>query len=44
VLFMSGGYQVKVPPPFAPGSEFAGEVTAVGDGVDLLVGHGSPAR
>ncbi len=38
VLFMSGGYQVKVPPPFAPGSEFAGEVTAVGDGVDLPVG------
>ncbi len=38
VLFMSGGYQVKVPPPFAPGSEFAGEVTAVGDGVGLPIG------
>jgi NADPH2:quinone reductase len=33
VLLMSGGYQVKVPPPFAPGSEFAGVVTGVGDGV-----------
>ena len=33
VLFMSGRYQVKVPPPFTPGSEFAGEVIAVGDGV-----------
>jgi NADPH:quinone reductase len=38
VLFMSGGYQVKVPPPFAPGSEFAGEVHAVGDGVQLEPG------
>lgn len=38
VLFISGGYQVKVPPPFAPGSEFAGEVLAVGDGVTLPVG------
>ncbi|WP_407662469.1 NADPH:quinone oxidoreductase family protein [Mycolicibacterium palauense] len=39
VLFMSGGYQVKVPPPFAPGSEFAGEVLAVGDGVDFRPGE-----
>jgi NADPH2:quinone reductase len=38
VLFISGGYQVKVPPPFAPGSEFAGEVLAVGDGVTAPVG------
>lgn len=38
MLFMSGGYQVKVPPPFAPGSEFAGEVVAVGPDVDLRVG------
>ena len=30
VLFMSGSYQVKVPPPFSPGSEFAGEVLAAG--------------
>ncbi|BBZ68088.1 alcohol dehydrogenase [Mycolicibacterium insubricum] len=33
VLFLSGGYQVAVPPPFTPGSEFAGEVTALGAGV-----------
>jgi NADPH:quinone reductase len=33
VLFISGGYQVTVPPPFAPGSEFAGEVLALGEGV-----------
>ncbi|CAN5325633.1 NADPH:quinone oxidoreductase family protein [soil metagenome] len=39
VLFMSGGYQVKVPPPFAPGSEFAGEVLAVGEGVTRRVGE-----
>ncbi len=36
VLFLSGNYQVKVPPPFAPGSEFAGDVLAVGDGVTTL--------
>jgi len=33
MLFLSGGYQVQVPPPFTPGSEFAGEVAAVGAGV-----------
>lgn len=33
VLFVAGGYQVRVPPPFSPGSEFAGEVLAVGSGV-----------
>jgi NADPH:quinone reductase len=38
VLFMSGGYQVKVPPPFSPGSEFAGEILATGEGVDRQVG------
>ncbi|MCV7228997.1 NADPH:quinone oxidoreductase family protein [Mycolicibacterium komossense] len=38
VLLMSGDYQVKVPPPFAPGSEFAGEVLATGDGVARRVG------
>ena len=38
VLFMSGGYQVKIPPPFAPGSEFAGTVHAVGEGVQLPIG------
>lgn len=30
VLIAAGLYQVKVPPPFTPGSEFAGEVIAVG--------------
>jgi NADPH:quinone reductase len=39
VLFMAGGYQVKVPPPFSPGSEFAGEILSVGDGVTRQVGE-----
>jgi NADPH:quinone reductase len=30
VLLVAGTYQVKVPPPFVPGSEFAGVVTEVG--------------
>lgn len=38
VLLMSGDYQVKVPPPFTPGSEFAGEVVAVGEQVSLRPG------
>ena len=33
VLMVAGQYQIKVPPPFVPGSEFAGEVMEVGDGV-----------
>jgi NADPH2:quinone reductase len=33
-LFVAGTYQIKVPPPFTPGSELAGVVTAVGDGVE----------
>ncbi len=33
VLFLSGSYQVRIPPPFSPGSEFAGEVLAVGPDV-----------
>jgi len=36
VLLMSGGYQVKVPPPFAPGSEFAGVVISVGNAVTTV--------
>lgn len=32
-LFVAGTYQIKVPPPFTPGSELAGTVTAVGEGV-----------
>ncbi|AQT83144.1 NADPH:quinone oxidoreductase [Mycolicibacterium litorale] len=38
VLLIAGKYQIKVPPPFTPGSEMAGEVLAVGDGVDLRPG------
>jgi len=33
-LFVAGTYQIKVPPPFTPGSELAGTVTAVGSGAD----------
>jgi NADPH2:quinone reductase len=39
VLLIANRYQVSVPAPFTPGSEFAGEVEAVGTGVtDLKVG------
>jgi NADPH2:quinone reductase len=33
LLIASGRYQVKPPLPFAPGSEYAGEIVALGDGV-----------
>lgn len=33
-LFVAGTYQIKVPPPFTPGSELAGVVRQVGDGVE----------
>ena len=32
-LFVAGTYQIKVPPPFTPGSELAGVVSAVGPDV-----------
>ena len=32
-LFVQGRYQIKPPVPFVPGSEVAGRITAVGDGV-----------
>ena len=32
-LFVQGTYQIKIPPPFTPGSDFAGTIAAVGDGV-----------
>lgn len=35
-LVIAGQYQVRIPPPFVPGHEAAGVVTAVGDGVDGL--------
>lgn len=34
VLVVANQYQMSVPPPFVPGSEFAGVVDALGDGVD----------
>lgn len=33
-LFVQGRYQIKPPVPFVPGSEIAGVVASVGDGVD----------
>lgn len=33
-LFVAGTYQIKFPPPFTPGSECAGVISAVADGVD----------
>ncbi len=34
VLLVAGTYQIKIPPPFTPGTELAGTVVALGDGVD----------
>jgi NADPH:quinone reductase len=39
VLFIAGKYQVKIPPPFIPGNEVAGEVVAVGEGVTFSLGQ-----
>jgi NADPH2:quinone reductase len=36
ILVVQGKYQFKPTPPFVPGSEFAGTVEAVGDGVSHL--------
>lgn len=36
VLLIAGTYQVKVPPPFVPGSEAAGIVAAVGEDVERI--------
>ena len=36
VLVIADKYQVSIPPPFVPGSEFSGVVVAVGDGVDTV--------
>jgi NADPH2:quinone reductase len=39
VLLVANDYQIKVPTPFTPGSEFAGVVVEVSDGVtELMVG------
>lgn len=36
-LFVQGRYQIKPPTPFTPGSEIAGTVAALGDGVEGVV-------
>ncbi|MQY18723.1 NADPH:quinone oxidoreductase family protein [Nocardia macrotermitis] len=36
VLVIAGEYQIKVPPPFVPGSEFAGAVTEIADDVTAV--------
>lgn len=36
LLILNGGYQVSWPLPIIPGSEFAGTVAAIGDGVSAL--------
>lgn len=45
LLFIADKYQVSVPVPFTPGSEFAGRIAAVGEGVEgFAIGdavHGS---
>jgi NADPH:quinone reductase len=33
VLIVANAYQVSIPPPFTPGSEFSGRVVELGDGV-----------
>jgi NADPH2:quinone reductase len=38
VLLIAGKYQVKIPVPFTPGSELAGEVLAAGDGAAFQPG------
>ncbi len=39
VLLIANEYQISVPPPFVPGSEFAGVVVEITDGAgDLAVG------
>jgi NADPH2:quinone reductase len=38
VLLIDGKYQVRIPVPFTPGSELAGDVAAVGEGVTLAPG------
>jgi NADPH:quinone reductase len=39
VLFIAGKYQVKIPPPFIPGNEIAGEVISVGAGAPFHPGQ-----
>jgi NADPH:quinone reductase len=39
VLFIAGKYQVRIPVPFTPGNELAGEVVAVGAGAPFSPGQ-----
>jgi len=39
VLLIAGKYQIKIPVPFIPGSELAGEVVAAGEGAPYRVGQ-----
>ncbi|BBX46925.1 NADPH:quinone oxidoreductase family protein [Mycobacterium cookii] len=39
VLLIAGKYQIKIPVPFTPGSELAGEVLDVGEGVSFVPGQ-----
>jgi NADPH:quinone reductase len=39
VLLIAGKYQIKIPVPFTPGSELAGEVLAVGEGATFRPGQ-----
>jgi NADPH:quinone reductase len=39
VLFIAGKYQVKIPVPFTPGNELAGEVVAAGEGAPFSPGQ-----
>ena len=39
VLLVANEYQISVPPPFVPGSEFAGVVVEIGDGADGFRGR-----
>jgi NADPH2:quinone reductase len=39
VLFINGKYQIKIPPPFIPGNEIAGEVIGAGEGTPFTPGQ-----
>jgi NADPH:quinone reductase-like Zn-dependent oxidoreductase len=39
VLLIAGKYQIRIPPPFIPGNEIAGEVIAAGDGAHFSPGQ-----
>ena len=44
VLLIANEYQISVPPPFVPGSEFAGVIVETGDGAGVSrSATGSPA-